>query len=113
MISEQAIFLQDVSKLIQYSASIGFIVTGGELWRSPEQQEIYVKEGKSRTKNSRHLDRCAIDLNFFRMEEGKPVLIQDAKRLTDIVTFWVSLDPKKNDCGLIWGWDLNHFERKA
>lgn len=39
--------------------------TGGELWRSPEQQEIYFKTGRSKTMNSNHLRRCATDLNFF------------------------------------------------
>ena len=65
LVSEQAAFLLDACKIIQFAAEKGFTVTGGELWRTPEQQEIYVKTGKSKTMNSNHLKRLAIDLNFF------------------------------------------------
>jgi len=112
LVPEQAKFLLDICKLIQYATSIGFIVTGGELYRTLEQQEIYLKAGKSKTKNSRHLSRLAMDLNIFRLENDKLVLIEDVKRLSDIKKYWMSLD-LKNDCGLNWGWDLNHFERKV
>jgi hypothetical protein len=60
---EQAAFLLDACKLIQYATEQGFMVTGGELARTPEQQAIYVKTGRSKTLNSIHLKRCAIDLN--------------------------------------------------
>ena len=62
---EQAAFLLDACKLIQYATEQGFVVTGGELARTPEQQAIYFKTGRSKTMNSIHLKRCAIDLNFF------------------------------------------------
>ena len=67
--TEQAAFLLDMCKLIQYATDQGFVVTGGELARTPEQQAIYFKTGRSKTMNSIHLKRCAIDLNFFR--DGK------------------------------------------
>jgi hypothetical protein len=67
--NEQAAFLLDACKLIQYATDQGFKVTGGELSRTPEQQAIYVKTGRSRTMKSIHLKRCAIDLNFFK--DGK------------------------------------------
>ena len=63
---EQAAFLLDACKLIQYATEQGFVVTGGELARTPEQQAIYFKTGRSKTMNSIHLKRCAIDLNFFK-----------------------------------------------
>lgn len=111
-VNEQAIFLQDACKLAQYAASIGFIVTGGELLRTEEQQEIYIKTGLTKTKNSRHLLKCAIDLNFFLFENGMPVPVKDIKKLRCLAEFWNGLD-KKNDCGINWGWDLAHFERRA
>jgi hypothetical protein len=67
--TEQAAFLLDACKLIQYATDQGFVVTGGELARTPEQQAIYFKTGRSKTMNSIHLKRCAIDLNFFK--DGK------------------------------------------
>mgnify|MGYP006286320757 CR=1 FL=1 len=66
---EQAAFLLDACKLIQYATEQGWTVTGGELFRTPEQQEIYLKTGRSKTMASNHLKRCAIDLNFFK--DGK------------------------------------------
>ena len=46
--SEQAAFLLDACKLIQYATEQGWAVTGGELFRTQAQQEIYFKEGKDR-----------------------------------------------------------------
>jgi hypothetical protein len=67
--TEQAAFLLDACKLIQYATEQGFKVTGGELSRTPEQQALHVKAGRSKTMRSLHLKRCAIDLNFFK--DGK------------------------------------------
>ena len=58
---EQAAFLLDMCKLIQYATEQGFVVTGGELAKTPEQQAIYFKTGRSKTMNSIHLKRCAIE----------------------------------------------------
>ena len=55
---EQAAFLLDACKLITYATEQGFVVTGGELARTPEQQAIYFKTGRSKTMNSIHLKRC-------------------------------------------------------
>jgi hypothetical protein len=109
-VREQAAFLLDVCKLIEFATAQGFTVTGGELFRTAEQQAIYVKTGRSKTMNSIHLKRCAIDLNFFK--DGK--LTYDVATLKPIGDFWESLDPKNN-----WGgnWksfkDVPHFERKV
>ena len=65
-VAEQAAFLLDVCKLVQFATERGFTVTGGELYRTAEQQQIYVKTGRSKTMNSRHLERLAVDLNFFK-----------------------------------------------
>jgi hypothetical protein len=77
--TEQAAFLLDMCKLIQYATDQGFVVTGGELARTPEQQAIYVKTGRSKTMNSIHLKRCAIDLNFFK--DGKIIWDKASLRL--------------------------------
>jgi peptidoglycan L-alanyl-D-glutamate endopeptidase CwlK len=89
------------------------VVTGGELFRTQEQQEIYLKNGKSKTKNSMHLKRCAIDLNIFTMTEGKPILCTDGDKIKSIGDYWESLD-EKNRWGGNWKWkDINHFERSV
>ena len=105
---EQAEFLLDACKLIEYATSLGFMVTGGELARTPEQQAIYFKTGRSKTMNSIHLKRCAIDLNFFK--DGK--IIWDRDTLVPLGDYWQSLNQKNR-----WGGnfkslvDCPHFER--
>ena len=108
LVAEQAAFLLDVCKLVAYATEQGFVVTGGELARTVEQQQIYVKTGRSKTMNSIHLKRCAIDLNFFR--DGK--LTYDIAALTPIGKYWESLHPK-NQWGGFWKSfkDVPHFQR--
>ena len=108
LVTEQAAFLLDVCKLIQKSNELGFTVTGGELFRTLEQQQLYIKTGRSKTMNSLHLKRCAIDLNFFI--DGK--LTYDVKVLTPLGQYWESLNPK-NQWGGFWRSfkDVPHFQR--
>ena len=110
VVAEQAAFLLDVAKLINKATELGFTVTGGELFRTAEQQQIYVKTGRSKTMNSNHLKRCAIDLNFFK--DGK--LCYDIALLTPVGQFWESLNPK-NSAGMFWKSfkDVPHFERRV
>ena len=107
---EQAAFLLDACKLITYATALGFKVTGGELARTPEQQAIYVKTGRSKTMKSIHLKRCAIDLNFFK--DGK--IIWDKATIAPLGEYWESLNIKNR-----WGGnfsnlvDCPHFERNV
>jgi hypothetical protein len=108
LVTEQAAFLLDVCKLIEKANELGFTVTGGELFRTLEQQQLYIKTGRSKTMNSMHLTRCAIDLNFF--VDGK--LTYDVKVLTPLGQYWESLSPK-NQWGGFWRSfkDVPHFQR--
>lgn len=108
-VQEQAAFLKDVILLLQKADKLGFVVTGGELFRTPEQQQIYVKTGRSTTMNSNHLRRCAIDLNIFLND----TLVYDVEILRPLGEYWKSLNPK-NDWGGFWKSfkDVPHFERK-
>lgn len=107
-VRDQAAFLLDLCKLVEYATAQGFVVTGGELYRTPEQQQIYVKTGRSRTMNSLHLQRRAVDLNFFK--DGK--LVYDKAVLAPLGLFWESLHPLNS-----WGGngvklvDVPHFSR--
>jgi hypothetical protein len=112
LLNEQACFLADCWRLCEYIRSLGLTVTGGELYRTPEQQAIYVKSGKSKTSNSMHLQRCAIDLNIFVKPNGKFVLLADAATWQTIGQYWKSLSPTNRWGGEFKGFaDLNHFER--
>lgn len=108
LVQEQAAFLLDVCHLIKTATSVGFVVTGGELYRTADQQQIYVQTGRSKTMNSKHLERLAIDLNFFK--DGK--LIYDREILQPLGDYWESLNPLNS-----WGGnghsfkDTPHFSR--
>ncbi len=105
---DQNQFLSDVAKLIQYTQSHGFTMSGGELFRTEDQQAICVKKGLSKTYKSKHLTRLAIDFNFFK--DGK--IIDDPKTLEPIGRYWESLSDVN-----VWGgrWkspeDPYHFQR--
>lgn len=108
LVDQQAAFLLDAAKLIQRATEMGFVVTAGELYRTAEQQEIYIKTGRSKTMDSLHLRRLAIDLNIFK--DGK--LIGDKRILAPLGAFWESLHPLNS-----WGgngvklYDAPHFSR--
>lgn len=99
MVREQFEFLRDTLALMDFAIRSGFTITYGEVSRTLEQQQIYFNTGKSKTMNSRHLVKMAIDLNFIR--DGK--LIYDAETLAPVGRFWMSLNPKNR-----WGGDWNH-----
>jgi len=83
---------------------------GGELFRTKEQQKIYLDSGKSKTINSKHLLNLAIDLNFFNLE-GE--LTYKKKDLQWIGDFWESLNDK-NEWGGNWKFlDTPHFQRNT
>ena len=110
LVAEQQAFLLDMCRLVAFATKSGFVVTGGELYRTAEQQQIYVKTGRSKTMDSNHLKRCAIDLNFFL--EGQ--LVYDKAKLQPLGDYWESLS-KKNSWGGNWNSfkDVPHFERRV
>lgn len=52
-------------RLLDYIHAAGYEVTGGELWRTPEQAQANAAAGRG-ISNSLHIDRLAIDLNLFK-----------------------------------------------
>lgn len=97
-------FLQDVASLIDYANQLNIKLTGGELYRTIDQQTLHLKNKKSLTENSLHLERLAIDFNFFTDSQVYTVDL--------LGEYWEALDPKNK-----WGgnfnnfYDPNHFER--
>jgi len=114
LVREQAVFLLHLSELIRKASELGFLASGGELYRTPDQQALHVKHGRSKTLKSLHLKRLAIDLNFFReAPDGALTLTYEIEELRALGAFWESLDPANR-----WGghWtsfkDVPHFERR-
>lgn len=62
---KQVIFARLVPMLIDKAFTLGFEVTLGEAWRSPEESARLAIAGKG-IKGSLHTSRLAIDLNLFR-----------------------------------------------
>ena len=105
--NEQWLFLQDVAKLIDYAKLREIKLTGGELYRTQYQQAKYVKDGKSKTMKSKHLERLAIDFNFF--VDGR--LTYDVEDVRVLGEYWEILS-EKNEAGMFWEWkDVPHFQR--
>jgi hypothetical protein len=102
----QALFAQNVAKLIAYCAAIGKPCTLGEAYRTQEQAAIYAKEGKG-IKNSLHCQRLAIDLNLFSSDY---TYHPDKEFYKEAAEFWESLH-ECNRAGYYFpNGDADHFE---
>lgn len=104
--TKQKVFALNVSKLIQYIMMQGYSCTFGEAYRTPEQAEIYAKNGKG-IQDSLHCKRLAIDLNLFS-PTGDYLTQSDDYELFG--KFWESMSSDN-----VWGgrWkkkDGNHFQ---
>lgn len=98
----QRIFTANVAKLIVYANEVLCIeLTFGEVFRTPEQQEIYYRTGKSKTRNSNHLRRLAVDFNYFIDNK----LTYDFDKVEKLGDYWESLHPANR-----WGGDFNNDE---
>ena len=119
----QSAFASEVGRLIAYADEIGVELTFGDAYRSRNQQllnyfgnSVYstgqglklIKGRKvSWTMNSMHLDRLAVDFNFFI--DGR--LTYEDEKIDLLGTYWESLNPK-NEWGGFWKKkDAPHFQR--
>lgn len=112
LIDEQAGFLKDLRKLLQFAEEQSFTVTAGELERAPELQAIYVRSGREKSMDSPHLRKCAIVLSFFRRaDSGSYQLMQTLAELEAIGHFWEQLDPRNRWGGRRGMLNATQFER--
>lgn len=113
----QEIFSSQVALLITKAIDMGFGVRLGEALRTPEQQKLYFNSGASKTMNSQHLKKLAIDLNL--IVDGR---LATAKEIAPLGKWWESIDAL-NRWGGSWRGlveagkssfvDSPHFERQA
>lgn len=111
--AHQQVFSKNIGLLIEKADELGIGLTFGEAWRTIYQQREYVRQGKSLTLNSNHLQRLAVDFNFFIDGE----LTYDWATIKPLGDYWESLDPNNrwggdwNNDGVKNGWlDIPHFE---
>lgn len=97
---KQEIFTSNVAKLIIFAESKGLKCRARELQRTQAQQEIYIKEGKSKTYKSNHLNSCAIDIYFTK--NGK--LLESKSEMQFLGDYWESLHSKNK-----WGGNYKSF----
>lgn len=103
---KQHIFAMNVSRLLQHVESIGLTCSIGEVFRTPEQAEIYAKEGKGII-DSLHCKKLAIDLHLFS-PHGQ--YLTDTKSYEPLGEYWQSLSPANRWGGFFKRVDCVHFE---
>lgn len=101
-------FMKDFNLLLDFIIHVKkYKVTGKELLRPQEMQQIHYDNGVSKTLESNHLYGCAVDLIIFI--DNKPCYDKD--KLSEIGMFWQNLN-KLNRWGGFWKFkDTPHFER--
>jgi hypothetical protein len=94
-----------MAKLIQKAAELGYGVTMGECWRTPEQALLNAKHGIGIV-HSLHIYRLAVDINLF----NNGALLPGPEGYEQLGTWWKTLGPRYR-----WGGDFpklkdyNHF----
>lgn len=112
---QQELFAKQVVQLLNKAWELGYSVRLGEVLRPIEMQQIYINTGRSKTMDSQHIKKLAIDLvllkggNVCTHEEIKPLGL-----------WWQDLD-ERNRWGGSWRGlveagkskfiDAPHFER--
>lgn len=104
----QAAFTSDLAKLIMIVYAMpGYRVRLREVWRTKEQQKLYVEQGKSWTMKSLHLRGLAADLVL----DIDGVYQRSTKAYAPLGFEWEKLS-ENNRWGGRFG-DGNHFERRT
>ena len=101
-------FAQSAALLIQKAKELGFGVTLGEAFRTPEQAQWNADHGLGIV-HSLHEDRLAIDLNLFKglVNGGEFLVTSDA--YVELGTWWKTLGPAYRYGGDFTTRDYDHF----
>jgi hypothetical protein len=102
---KQSIFVVLVARLVQHATALGFELTFGETYRSPEEAARLAAAGKGIAR-SLHTSRLAIDLNLFK--DGVYLSSTEAHRL--LGEWWEAQSTEAIECA--WGGrfgDGNHY----
>lgn len=101
---KQSRFCLGVALLIQQADALGYAVTFGEAWRTPEQAKLNAAKGIG-TSTSLHIERLAIDLNLFK--DGR--YITDGEGHTELGHWWKMLGQDHRWGGDFAKKDFNHY----
>jgi hypothetical protein len=102
LLDKQDKFTGMVARLIDKAHELGYQVSGGEWWRTPDQARLNAARGTG-TITSLHCDRLAWDLNLFK--DGR--YLTDTESHRPLGEWWESI-------GGSWGGrfpkgDANHY----
>lgn len=103
--AKQSAFARLIPKLLLHAEALGFEVTLGEAYRSPEEAARLAMVGKGILR-SLHCQRLAIDLNLFRDGE----YLTDSDAYAPLGEWWEAQSTPLYECA--WGGrfqDGNHF----
>lgn len=101
---KQRLFTRLVGRLIHYAYSVGYELTFGDTYRSPEQARANAQAGKGIV-DSLHCERLAIDLNLFI--DG--IYQTDSAAYKVLGEYWETLGPECCWGGRFSKPDGNHF----
>jgi hypothetical protein len=102
---KQSAFARRVGSLILKADSLGYEITFGEAYRSPEEAARLARLGRGILK-SLHTSRLAIDINLFK--DG--VYLPSTESHKELGEYWESLSTDEIKCA--WGGrfeDGNHY----
>jgi hypothetical protein len=106
----QILFSQEAALLIQQAGILGYGVTLGEAWRSPEQAAWDAAHGTG-VAHSLHTEKLAVDLNLFKRSGDASLwtYITDDEGHRDLGAWW-----KGRGSSHCWGGDFskqdpNHY----
>lgn len=103
---KQAQFALHIARLICWAFDRGIPVIGAEWYRTPEQAEIYAKQGKG-IKNSNHRLKLALDLFCIDPETGRVTWEQGP--YAALGAQWKAMHPMARWGGDFKGRDSVHF----
>lgn len=101
---KQSRFAREAALLILKAYELGYEVTFGEFWRTPQQAKWNAERGIG-TATSLHIDRLAVDLNLFK--DGR--YITDGEGHTELGAWWKELKEDHRWGGDFQKKDYNHY----
>lgn len=104
LVTKQGQFSTNLALLVLYANSVGYTVTFGEVWRTPEQAALNAKKGIG-IANSLHTQRLAADINIFH----GTTWLNKREDYVLLAKFWKSLHPMNRWGGDFTRPDSNHF----
>lgn len=97
LVKKQVFFFATMARFVFDGRALGYLLTCGEFWRSPETCELYAKAGKG-IKNSNHPNRICGDLEARTLDGNR---LTTFKEWESLGILWESYSTDEYKC--VWG----------